>query len=825
MLLVLCRVVVACFGRRRPYICLRLGLRVREDAAHQRGGVKKKGKPAVSRLVEIGRRLSAADFVTFLVFFRDIHTEVDKVSCFFQRDGTEGPETEVFAQTVVPRLQATARSISSFLVYSQIAFYVLPFLKENDLRRYWACFVRYTKAGVAFPTVTRHMWDIQRGVFQDCGLQHVAHHGDLGEAAAAQDGSKYILLGPRCRCATRQVREPGVRVSVASPRGDLLVPHWVAHTPHKSQVRLDIRRMKAAPFDPVPDASALTQYPPRFHRKEREARTPAALQGLSRYTQAGQCFRCVYPRVSAELLTAIDGSIRQALSYVEDMVEEYRAYLNEVGVNRGVRELLRNAAVCWNWRKLLWARPEEPEVTALLAVDKALRPLTAKAEYPGVAEFPYVQRFWPNTFAISVQYLRLCKRLAAAEHATGCFTCVVEYRARFVGYRGAVAAFAPLLRSRLRGASVVLPIVSAFLGVAQMLSSHTFRATAASLCLCGAAGSSAKAKSAKLNRRRFRFVGGLAPYSPYATIVDPPTLRGRLVVVEPYRREVDVAAVARAIDTDRVLNEARADFSAAGSSSHCWHVCLLSHKCRPLSPRESPCERWGSYINFLWDDIQGLSPERIAARLFLREAGLRFVGGRRDEIFVATIVEIMLRGDGRKYAFSSLTKRACQAIRAGEPLAPRSQALRNLVLRQAGLEVASLWEAPGALELPFGVGDYQDPAFRATYRPSQLTERERLALHRGAYRRQLTEVERSALSERERQALSKGKLVLADLATFAEDSRTLDKDRAQSALKEKMVAWLASPEAYAWRTTRERMFSKAGAMDHGEGYVSDDDIV
>ena len=116
----------------------------------------------------------------------------------------------------------------------------------------------------------------------------------------------------------------------------------------------------------------------------------------------------------------------------------------------------------------------------------------------------------------------------------------------------------------------------------------------------------------------------------------------RLLRIESENRVGDPSKVARAIDLQPEINRQNQ------VGEHCWHACDLHHVCRFLHPRESACERWGSLIHRLYESDQNYPPWRVASRLFLREAGLGFVGRPGDEEFISALVDLMEEGAGRK---------------------------------------------------------------------------------------------------------------------------------------------------------------------------------
>ena len=59
------------------------------------------------------------------------------------------------------------------------------------------------------------------------------------------------------------------------------------------------------------------------------------------------------------------------------------------------------------------------------------------------------------------------------------------------------------------------------------------------------------------------------------------------------------------------------------------------------------CERWGSLIHSLWDDVAGLGPSRMVTRLLLKESGLLCQGAPQDEAFVREIARVLVDVEGR----------------------------------------------------------------------------------------------------------------------------------------------------------------------------------
>ena len=103
-------------------------------------------------------------------------------------------------------------------------------------------------------------------------------------------------------------------------------------------------------------------------------------------------------------------------------------------------------------------------------------------------------------------------------------------------------------------------------------------------------------------------------------------------MLESGTRGANASAIAAAIDLDPTLH------APTRKKGHVWHAARVCHRCRCLMPLETGCEAWGSMLHILFNDQSALNPRRMAARLFLKEAGVVVAGSRRDEELVEDIV-------------------------------------------------------------------------------------------------------------------------------------------------------------------------------------------
>ena len=197
-------------------------------------------------------------------------------------------------------------------------------------------------------------------------------------------------------------------------------------------------------------------------------------------------------------------------------------------------------------------------------------------------------------------------------------------------------------------------------------------------------------------------------------------LRNSLLVICKLHREADATAIHAAIDCDPTLH-APAGLSN-GIIEHCWNAGVVAHMSRLQEPEEAPCERWGSLMHSNFSADQKHPPERHACRLFLKEAGCTFVGGRQDEAFVHAVADILMR-DQRYGPFSSTAKQ-CAENHLDIPLSLPLQRLRQENAQKSLLLHQNLKH----VDLEYHQHMDRDEKHRQSYRPVALAPREQEAL-------------------------------------------------------------------------------------------------
>lgn len=182
---------------------------------------------------------------------------------------------------------------------------------------------------------------------------------------------------------------------------------------------------------------------------------------------------------------------------------------------------------------------------------------------------------------------------------------------------------------------------------------------------------------------------------------------------------------------------------------------------------ESCCERWGSIVHQLWDGVAGLPPQRVVARLHIREACIAKIKSTAEELVVREITNHMFDQLG----MNPFVKRGQQSQPA--PTAP--VALEpNVAIRRALRE--SMCTRAIAKELA---------------EPAQLPDAASQALAR---------------------AVRLGKEgALEALPVFFEDQRIVQRDRAGSTVRAREKEWATSTECAEWLSSRSRIFGDGRA--------------
>lgn len=298
----------------------------------------------------------------------------------------------------------------------------------------------------------------------------------------------------------------------------------------------------------------------------------------------------------------MNAALAACVDFIESLSRELADYCaGAVGVHQSMRLLLDAAIVACDWERLLHQQPEAKRITAFREVWRLLAPSLSRTTWPDIERFPLVQHEWPSEALLCVQYVVLLRRLreAAAErgHWYRMWYPVTQYQVVSVAHSGKLFRLVrQCLGKRLcKGGATIVSLATAvvleFLHGRVSLG-NSFLVSSGGVCALGAGRTFARMRSRKAQHV---FKGGLGSY---ASLVHH-DLAGKWVQVVGVRREIDVGAVAASIDLGARFSQ------PAHGGRHCWHVARILHRLRHVRGVEVACERWGSLLHSLWDDVAG----------------------------------------------------------------------------------------------------------------------------------------------------------------------------------------------------------------------------
>ena len=715
----------------------------------QSQGSQKTGSQRVGHLVQAGRRLTSINFITFTLALQDILTQgITPICLMSEMSSAEATEVWRAVQNALTSLAQASLLLTKLRRWLFITVLVGQYTTRADLVRLWQA-LRYTGAGKQFPGVTQHMIQIllsQR--YMGCGLT----------CDPGPDAAKEMVLSPRCQCRTmRQHPRDGPRhafcmIRFGARRRRVRVPEWVAHSVYDPKEM--IRDAALAPGDVAP----------RFVVVELSEVGPRALQGLRRYAGAPSHTRCKMPTWMPAVHAGLDSALRVGQDFLTAAIQEIQDYVGSVGANDHVRSVVESAAKCFDWEVLLRKPPRHEHAEAFLKVYQAMRPTLEHTVWPNRECFPHVDPVWPSARAMFQQYKLLLQRLrerAMSDEAHGVWVLRTPHAYRVtpvVVWRGLAA----LSRVSFLGDDRPLAVVTEFLlrriAVAVRVGGHLeqvklgtpFMVRIAAVCALGAGRGFLKARGRR-DELRYRGTG-------FASIAHV-GLVGRWVRVRATVSKASPSAVCRYVDLHSKIHEPTGD-------QQCWHACRLLHRCRLLRAPEAACERFGSFLHMLWSPVQGHDSWRMAARLFIREAGLSGSGSAGEEVVVNAIA-LSLHDDARRTAF---TKKASKR--------------RRLVVGQAR-------DAPTELHEMMRRAITVSSTDREEYKPMGLPA-----------------VCAESLQKHTRQD-GRG-LRIDALPMFKMDPRTANKHLAHAEMRRRLQEWVESDDATEWRKNRDMMFGAPG---------------
>ena len=366
----------------------------------QSEGAKSRGGQTKGQLINVGRRISALNFIVFMITTGDmLQNRIVPLAMQSQQVDVGPWAMNKQCHDVLADLRSDKNRLHQIRQWCFLTCVLQAYLTTTELRTFWWVLI-VSPLGRAFPRLTGNMYNLlltqTLGGVQLTVAPGVSAGAPL-EAAGQRSNANWHTLAPRCQCPSmrlrprpeskqaylRGVRGQRGRVSEVSvfccTKGQpqrvtpkvVSVPEWVAHSAYQKN------QLLAPQVFPVP----------RFVRVPRETAPPLRLQGVSRYSTVG-AHRCVVPGMlmfsSKEVLEAI----YEAECFLDRVAYYYEGYVvGSIGVNKPMRDLSDNMKTCWDFKHLVWKVPTEQHYHAFFAVYDKLRPTLGYTMWPEGPEF------------------------------------------------------------------------------------------------------------------------------------------------------------------------------------------------------------------------------------------------------------------------------------------------------------------------------------------------------------------------------------------------------------------------------------------------------
>ena len=774
----------------KNYPLYHASMRVRLEQSHQDPETgKSKGAQSVSSLVDSCRRFSGVDFVVFLSGFYDVQKHVQRFDLIGQLDGGEAPMVHKEKLRVISEFSAFPEAVDLLRAWAHVTVHLMGYhVSERDLKNMWGA-LRYHPMARCLPTACKVLPSILvKRSFQGCILQCRIRCPETAKA------DTHMLVAARCQCPTKRtpfgscarVRMPaGV---VRMPAGEvrtLLVPEWVA----RGHIQPRSRRVPGGYWQDIP---------PRMQLLAKEESTPLWARGMRRYTSNGPC-KCVLPILTLDTFLDVDAALLQIKSYAQSVHKSVGAFMGRRGYNTTTLALMQAASVAWDWAFLLFNEPKEEHVRAFVRVHVAFSYHFRNIERPPLS---YVNWPWPPVNEVALQYVHLLKRIRNKEKKSHCFSSTTKADVRRIAFRSRRET---LLARNSGWSERIWWMVFDFLAEGPAPTrpggpdpsggpgpgsdrGALFTVSSKSLCLPG--WSEALKPHAIQRAESYTLSRPILKRKHVVALATGP-LRNSLVVICKLHREADATAIHAAIDCDPTLH-APAEVSN-GFVEHCWNAGVVAHMSRLQAPEEAPCERWGSLMHSNFSADQKHPPERHACRLFLKEAGCKFVGGRQDEVFVHAVADIMMR-EQRKFGPFTTTAKKCVERNLAIPLSLPLQRLRQEHAQKSLLLHQNLKH----VDLEYHRHMDRDAEHRQAYRGAALAPREQTALKKSLYEGGVADGSKCLMQEE-----------LPRWKTHGASSK--QKADARSHHRDLLQEWLTSKKGKEWEAQREKMFPRAEA--------------
>ena len=785
----------------------------------------------IQDLLELGRTLSDPVFVMFMLLLSDVLGQIVKPFATIVQGACE-PCVMLWAQQDLLRSIAQAMVVTRRVrILSRVVCLCRQHAPLADLRNLVLAFLpRFRRC---FPTTSAHMLDImlppaaQDGrdqpspMFQGTRLQF---------PLAGHDRSQQMTLGPHCQChAYASYRKAQWDAAVGGRRGVSRAAQQHRENEKSNVDKVTVLRGNAEKTWDVPYwvkysfstanplRGPLEQAPPRFHvLKQRNMIHVPGMMTTNMYRRrilertdptdkkVGTVSRCQVPYNQYLTHEAIDKALSSCLSLLRNLRTEFGSILQSVGCNEDVAALLRFSGEAFDWSTLVLHPPSVQQVRAFRNVARKLRPCMLHTVWPSAAYGRGVTRphggvelEWPRDETLCAQYLVLLRRVRmAAAGDPSVPQSVLEdakswTKAKEVRVLPLYVNRVVLQMCKQRFVKPVVRIawaVSAFAGFlpeaaweSELVSPEKLRPQE---CVW-------RQHSRRGKRKRGCGVSQLGgePIQLGHAAVMLQQGKKRLVIVDMIWSRSCITKVCAALDLH--------PFFSLGSHEKAyvaWGAARLAHRCRTLFPPDSACERAGSFMRLAWDQRSGQqSPVFVADRTLLMHAGVRCLGGERDEMIVREVVHLL---------------KITAKYNIGGSLQPLASAPAWVNDRHRALEESGRF-----------AGALPEDVARDVLQPSAFADLEGQGVaKRSCY---LKERARSArpkalpkfVSEAVQNAMVGGDVILP-LPPTLDTLHASQRGVAASTMRTQISSWLDSEEGRQWMKEREELFDlKDGKSD------------
>ena len=514
--------------------------------------------------------------------------------------------------------------------------------------------LRWGSVATHFPTFFKHVAGLlaDRPTFQGCEVVMPSKFNH----------STHVFLGAHCQCMYRErdlLQQWDAHIAshtYTRPKG----PLWVAY----QQVGMSAQGVGlSTPAD-------LVAIPPRCVTLPKLRRKPPQhiSEGMFRHTIP----KCSISHRDFLMDEALDTALQGISDFLVTMKEEVHDILGSIGVNDSMSTLLAHAHKCWDWQQLAFERPTAAQVRAFRSAATELEPLLKNTQFPALPGFEKVPRYWKSVNDLCIEYVILCERVRRAM-ATQCRTArgfrlthsqLVPDEVAFMAkswVKRATCAVSPIYATphilcslymklrRLPGSTDVF-LLRCLGRVSYFLSA----CSEGLFCLPAGAGSAAQLRQWT---RRSATAPGQGVYNEAMTAIQDRSRKkctGKRSglhnihkgnVVQWSSICAEVVRVEQSVDVAQVtLTIGMHKWFAVGatSSERCaWGGGRLLHRCRVLMSPDASCEAIGSWMRYTWNPRRHMTPTDVADAVFLAQAGVRCIGGQRDEFLVAEVAQLL----------------------------------------------------------------------------------------------------------------------------------------------------------------------------------------